>query len=100
MDGWALYLVFLVPPLLFGLAVQLWLRRTFARYSEAELGSGLNGARVAREILDRNGLEDVPVDRSPGGPLSDYYDPRKRSLHLSPPVHDPATVSAAAVAAH
>ena len=100
MDGWALYLVFLVPPLLFGLAVQLWLRRTFARYSEAELGSGLNGARVAREILDRNGLEDVPVDRSPGGPLSDYYDPRKRALHLSPPVYEPATIAAAAVAAH
>jgi Zn-dependent membrane protease YugP len=100
MDGWALYLLFLVPPLLFGLAVQLWLRRTFARYSEAELGSGLNGARVAREILDRNGLEDVPVDRSPGGPLSDYYDPRKRALHLSPPVYEPATIAAAAVAAH
>ncbi len=38
---------------------------------------------VARQILDRNGLQDVPVEPSPGGPLSDHYDPRKRSVHLS-----------------
>jgi len=100
MGDWGLYLLFLVPPLVFGIAVQLWLRRTFERYSNVELATGLSGAGVARQILDRNGLEDVPVDVSPGGPLSDYYDPRKRALHLSAPVHDPATVSAAAVAAH
>src|SRR5688500_7591826 len=100
MGDWGLYLVLLVPPLLFGIGVQFWLRRTFERYSNVALATGLNGAGVARQILDRNGLEDVPVDRSPGGPLSDYYDPRKRSLHLSPLVHDPPTVSAAAVAAH
>jgi Zn-dependent membrane protease YugP len=100
MGDWGLYLVFLVPPLLLGIGVQLWLRRTFERYSNVELTTGLSGASVARQILDRNGLEDVPVDHSPGGPLSDYYDPRTRALHLSTPVHDPATVSAAAVAAH
>jgi uncharacterized protein len=100
MDDWGLYLLLLVPPLLFGIGVQFWLRRTFERYSNVALISGLNGAGVARQILDRNGLEDVPVDRSPGGALSDYYDPRKRALHLSPPVYEPTTVAAAAVAAH
>jgi uncharacterized protein len=98
--GWGLYIAFLVPTLLLGLGVQWWLRRTFERYSDVPLSSGLTGAQVAREILDRNGLEEIPVDRSEGGPLSDNYDPRKRALHLSPPVHDPHTVSAAAVAAH
>jgi uncharacterized protein len=100
MGDWGLYLLLLVPPLLLGIGVQFWLRRTFERYSNVALTTGSNGAGVARQILDRNGLEDVPVDRSPGGPLSDYYDPRKRALHLSPPVYEPATVSAAAVAAH
>ena len=37
---------------------------------------------------------------SPGGPLSDHYDPRKRSVHLSHPVHDEVSISATAVAAH
>jgi Zn-dependent membrane protease YugP len=100
MDDWGLYILLLIPPLVLGLVVQWWLKRTFARYSGIDLMSGMTGAQVAREILDRNGLEGVPVDRSNAGALSDNYDPRKRALHLSPPVYDPKTVAAAAVAAH
>jgi uncharacterized protein len=100
MGDWGLYIVLLVPALVLGLGVQWWLKRTFARYSNVELLAGLTGADVARQILDRNGLSDVPVDRANGGALSDNYDPRKRALHLSPPVYDPKTVASAAVAAH
>jgi Zn-dependent membrane protease YugP len=100
MGHWGLYLLFLVPPLVVGLAVQASLRRTFSKYSNLQLASGLSGAQVARQILDRNGLGEVPVTHASGGPLSDHYDPRKRSLHLSEPVFVPPTVSAAAVAAH
>jgi Zn-dependent membrane protease YugP len=100
MGGFGLYFLFLIPPLVFGLAVQAWLRRTFAKYSEVAVSAGLSGAQVARAILDRNGLSDVPVEMSPGGPLSDHYDPRKKALFLSEPVYAPATVAAAAVAAH
>jgi uncharacterized protein len=100
MDGFALYLVFLIPPLVIGLAVQWWLKRTFARYSEVPIAAGMTGAEVARTILDRNGLGDVPVEQAPGGALSDHYDPRKKALFLSEPVYGPSTVAAAAVAAH
>jgi Zn-dependent membrane protease YugP len=100
MDGLMLYLVFLIPPLVFGLVVQWWLKKTFARYSEVPVSTGMSGAQVARTILDRNGLSDVPVEISPGGGLSDHYDPRKKALFLSEPVYAPATVAAAAVAAH
>jgi uncharacterized protein len=100
MEGFALYLVFLVPPLVFGLVVQQWLKRTFARYSEVPVSAGMTGAEVARAILDRNGLSEVPVQVSPGGALSDHYDPRKKALFLSEPVYQPSTVAAAAVAAH
>ena len=100
MGDFALYLAFMIPPLLIGLGVQAWLKRTFAKYSNIEVSSGLNGAQVARQILDRNGLDDVPVEASPGGALSDHYDPRKKALFLSEPVYRPPTISAAAVAAH
>jgi uncharacterized protein len=95
-----LYLLFLVPPLVLGLGVQAWLKRTFGRFSHEPLATGMTGAQVAREILDRNGLTEVPVSVAPGGALSDHYDPRKRALFLSEPVYGPATVAAAAVAAH
>ena len=99
MGGLALYLVFLVPPLVFGLAVQHWLRKTFARYSEVPVSTGLSGAQVARTILDRNALNQVPVNVTSGS-LTDHYDPRKNALFLSEPVYSPSSVAAAAVAAH
>ena len=100
MGDFGLYLLFLVPPLVLGLVVQSWLKRTFAKYSNVQLASGLQGAQVARQILNSNGLTEVPVELSPGGPLSDNYDPRKKALFLSEPVYQPPSVAAAAVAAH
>jgi Zn-dependent membrane protease YugP len=99
-DDLVLYFVFLVPPLVFGLAVQAWLKRTVARNAQIEVSSGLSGAQIARQILDRNGLDEVEIHRSAGGPLSDHYDPRKRSVFLSEAVHDTPTVMATAIAAH
>ena len=99
-DSLGLYFVFLIPPLVFGLVVQGWLKRTVARNAQVEVATGLSGAQVARQILDRNGLDDVEIERSPGGPLSDNYDPRKRAVFLSETVHDTRTVTATAIAAH
>jgi uncharacterized protein len=98
--SWGLYIAFLIPPLLIGLGVQWWLKKTFAEQARVQATNGMTGAQVARAILDANGLHEVPVSVSPGGPLSDHYDPRKRSVHLSQPVHDEASISATAVAAH
>ena len=100
MSGLGLYLVFLVPPLVLGLAVQWWLKKTVARNQQEPITSGMTGAQVARMILDRNGLNEVPVERAGGGPLSDHYDPRSRSVHLSQDVYDGANVTGVAVAAH
>jgi uncharacterized protein len=100
MGDFGLYILFLIPPLALGLGVQAWLKRTFAKYSNVELASGLPGGQVARQILDSNGLSEVPVEMAPGGPLSDHYDPRKKALFLSEPVYTPPSVAAAAVSAH
>lgn len=100
MSGWGLYFAFLIPPLLIGLAVQWWLKKTFAEQARVSVSHGMNGAQVARAILDANALHEVPVHVSPGGPLSDHYDPRKRAVHLSQPVYDEVSISATAVAAH
>jgi Zn-dependent membrane protease YugP len=98
--GFGLYLIFFIPPLLLGLAVQAWLKRTVSEEMAVAVGNGLSGAQVAREILDRNGLHGVPIERAAGGPLSDNYDPRKKALFLSAPVYDGRSVASAAIAAH
>jgi Zn-dependent membrane protease YugP len=40
------------------------------------------------------------VETSPGGPLSDHYDPRKKSVHLSEPVYGGHAIASTAIAAH
>jgi len=94
------YLFYLIVPLVIGLAVQGWLKRTFAVNSQKPVVSGKSGAEVAREILDRNGLQSVPVQPSKAGPLSDHYDPRARGVFLSEPVFAGRSVASTAVAAH
>jgi len=98
--SWGLYFVFLIPPLVLGLVVQWRLKKTFAEQARVQASNGMTGAQVARAILDANGLHEMPVHVSPGGPLSDHYDPRKRSVHLSQPVHEEQSISATSVAAH
>lgn len=94
------WIVFLIAPLLLGFAVQWWLKKTVNRELAVPVANGLTGAQVAREILDRNGLHGVPVERASGGPLSDNYDPRKKALYLSEPVYDGRSVASTAIAAH
>src|SRR5665647_51988 len=100
MSSFNLYLLCFIVPLISGLAVQAWLRKTFAVNSQKPVASGKSGADVAREILDRNGLQNVPVQPSKAGPLSDHYDPRGRGVFLSEPVFAGRSVAATAVAAH
>jgi uncharacterized protein len=100
MGSFGLYIAFLIPPLVIGLAVQWWLKKTFAEQAKVEVMNGMTGAQVARAVLDANGLNEVPVNESPGGPLSDHYDPRKRGVYLSQPVFAGDSVSSSAVAAH
>ena len=100
MSSWGLYFIFLIPPLVLGFVIQHWLKKTVAANMQVEVTNGLTGAEVARQILDRNGLQNVPVETSPGGPLSDHYDPRKKSVHLSEPVYGGRAVASTAIAAH
>jgi uncharacterized protein len=100
MGSFGLYLLFFIPPFLLGLAVQHWLKKTVGQEMAVPVANGLTGAQVAREILDRNGLHAVPVERADGGALSDHYDPRKRGLFLSAPVYEGSSVASTAIAAH
>jgi Zn-dependent membrane protease YugP len=71
----------------------------FARFSRVRAATGMTGAQVAREILRRNNLPDVDVVET-RGMLSDHYDPRTRTVRLSPEVYRVPSVAAVAVAAH
>jgi Zn-dependent membrane protease YugP len=93
------FLVFFIVPMIIGFWAQHRVKSTFARNLEIGVGNGMTGAQVARHILDSNGLNDVPVEQAQGS-LTDHYDPRSRSVHLSEPVYNGASVASTAVGAH
>ncbi|HWQ24284.1 MAG TPA: zinc metallopeptidase [Gaiellaceae bacterium] len=93
------FLLAFVIPMALGLWAQHRVKSTFARNLEVPVSHGLTGAEVARRILDANGLHEVPVEETPGD-LSDHYDPRSRSVHLSPSVYRGRSVASTAVGAH
>lgn len=100
MNTLTLYILCFAVPLIVGLSVQGWLRSTFAKNSRVSVGSGMTGADVARRILDSNGLQNVAVQTSKAGALSDHFDPRTGNVYLSETVYAGRSVAATAVAAH
>ena len=99
MPFWDPTFIVLIPAVLLALYAQFRVKSAYAQYSQVPVSSGLTGAQAAEEILRRNGLSNVTVDRTEGV-LSDHYDPRTRALSLSADVYSGASVAAVGVAAH
>jgi Zn-dependent membrane protease YugP len=93
------FLFAFIVPMAIGLWAQHRVKSTFAKNLEVPVSHGMTGAQVARRVLDANGLDDVPVEETPGT-LSDHYDPRNRSVHLSPEVFHGRSISSTAVGSH
>jgi Zn-dependent membrane protease YugP len=94
-----LWLLCLGVPLLFGLWAQRKVKRTFAHYSQVPVRNGMTGAQAAAAVIRASGLPDVEI-RAVEGRLTDHYDPRSRTLNLSPDVGQASSVAALGVAAH
>jgi Zn-dependent membrane protease YugP len=94
-----LYFIFALPALILGLWAQMRVRSSFAQYSRVRTASGATGAQAARRILDANGLQNVDIERVQGR-LSDHYDPRSKTLRLSPEVYEVPSLASVGVAAH
>lgn len=88
-----------IVPLLFGLWAQMKVKRTFAKYSEVRPANGMSGADAAAAVLRSSGLPNLDI-RAVEGHLSDHYDPRDRTLNLSPAVGQESSIAALGVAAH
>lgn len=94
-----IYFLFALPGLFLGIWAQMKLSHAYGKYSQIEVDSRMTGAEAAREILDRAGLVNVPVEEVPGH-LSDHYDPTKRALFLSSENFHGQSIAAVGVAAH
>lgn len=99
MDFWYWSLILLLPALALGIYAKVKVSSSFSRYSQIPSARGLTGAQGARQMLDGAGLRDVGIAVA-GSRLSDHYDPRSRTLTLSPEVGNSTSLAALGVAAH
>ncbi|MDQ1145270.1 Zn-dependent membrane protease YugP [Bacillus sp. SORGH_AS 510] len=93
------YLVYFAFIILIPLWAQMKVKNTFSKYSRVPSSTYVRGAEVARQILNANGLFNVAVEEGRGF-LSDHYDPRTKTVRLSPENYHGHSIAAAAVAAH
>ena len=80
-------------------AAQWLVKSRYNKYSKIANSSLLTGEAAARLRLERKGIGDVGVSCGKGE-LTDYYDPAKREIVLSPAVFNGTSISSLAVAAH
>lgn len=95
-----LYFMLALP----GLALTLWaqwrVNSTYTKFSRVRNGRGISGVQAADLLIRQNGLQGrVSVQGTPGK-LSDHYDPRSRTLFLSPEVARGASVASLGITAH
>ena len=85
--------------LIITLMAQIYVNNTYSKYKYQSLRKRTTGKEVAREILDRNGLQNIKIVEVKGN-LTDHYDPKKKVVSLSSDIYNGDTIAAASVAAH
>lgn len=72
----------------------------YRHFSGVPTDNRITGYQVARKILDDQGLQNVEIQVSQRGVLSDHYDPKTNTVNLSPSVYNESSVASVAIAAH
>ena len=72
----------------------------YQKYKAVRNENGITGFQTARKILDANGLQNIQIELSNGGVLSDHYDPSNHIVRLSSEVYNGTSIASVSVAAH
>ncbi len=95
-----LYFLLAIPGLILTLWAQWRVNSTYNKFSRVRNARGVTGVQAADILIRQAGLQGrVSVQGTPGK-LSDHYDPRNRTLFLSPEVARGASVAALGITAH
>ena len=93
------YLFLVLPAMIFAMIASAGVNSTFAKYSKQYSSRGVTGAQAARLVLDKNGLQNIPIEQI-SGKLTDHYDPRTNVIRLSSEVYNGTSTASIGVACH
>ena len=93
------YLILVLPAIIFALIANVFVKRTFNKYSQSFSARQMTGREAAHEVLTQNGVTGVDIQMIDGD-LTDNYNPRSNTISLSKNVYSSTSVAAIGVAAH
>lgn len=96
---WDPTFILLIPGIIIAAWAQHKVTSTFDKFYKVGSLSGITAAQAARQILNKEGLDEVTVE-AVAGKLTDHYDPTVKALRLSQQVYQSNSLAAIGVAAH
>jgi len=93
------YMMYMLPAIILMMAVQMYVRSAYSKWSRVPARSRFTGAEAAQRLIQSAGLYNVRVEGIQGE-LTDHYDPRTKVLRLSSGVYGQSSVAALAITAH
>lgn len=99
MTNYLLSDLFLVLSFVIVLSAQFYVNFNYKKYSKELNKKGITGGEAAREVLDKNGLQNVYVVETKGT-LTDHYDPSRKVIRLSRDIYRGKSISAVSIALH
>ena len=99
MYDYLLFLLLLIPCLIFSGWASARVNSTFTAFDRVQTRSCMTGYDTAVRLMSRRGVHDISVNRV-DGKLTDHYHPTKKQVNLSMSSYGSTSVAAVAVAAH
>ena len=93
------YFIIVLPVFILAMVASANVQSVFKKYSEQYSAARITGAEAAERVLRAHGVTNVRIERI-SGKLTDNYDPRDNTIHLSDEVYNSTSTAAIGVAAH
>ncbi len=93
------YLLYMIPAFILMGLTSWYVKAAYQKWSQVPAQSRLTGNQAAQRLISTGSLYGVQI-QGVAGNLTDHYDPRNKTLYLSPGVANGASVAAVAIAAH
>ena len=97
--GYYASMIVLIPAILLTFYAQFKVKSAYNRYSGSGNSKAIPGCEAARVILERNGMNNMPINLIQGN-LTDNYNPQNKTLNLSAGVFNSPSIAALGIAAH
>jgi len=91
--------IIMIPGIIFAIVAEVKVKSAYSEMSQVFSKKGVPAWQIARQVLDKNNLQHITLEKI-SGTLTDNYDPKKERVALSEKVYDGTDVASIGIALH